>query len=215
MNTDNIIKRIFESGFRQGYKEHKQEAPFFGTGFNSPDAVNIDNSLTEGDIEEWEEKLTDDIDLSNIVYGEVKTDGWNDSSRSYLYHVPREDDDSDGQIRHRLSQQLDLGMGGRRVEHMETDPAEYIDKLKAEVNQLKEENDALRATHPDGDIMNIDDEWELEADSRSEVTVPLNGDHVFDHAVIEYDIELMANRGDAGTVNAYIDIGDVKLVSKN
>lgn len=210
---EDILNTVYELGYDRGWRQRGDHVPFFGYGSAEPaDSTNLPNT------EKWLAELYGNLDLSDIVYARLRHGGYagDPSTTSALHYAPH-DDDSNYYIRRDLHDRLNLGSVamGRTIDHIERDPAAAIDRLMDRIRELEQENDALRATHPNGDLDPEDDEWELEADSRTEAEITLDDSKVFDRAVIEYDIDVNAKRGKAGTVNARVDIDSVKLVSDN
>jgi hypothetical protein len=214
MTPEDILDKVYRLGYDRGWGHRGDEVPFLGYGAAEPT-----RETHLPDPERWLAELYGNLDLSNIVYGRLKHHrpyGEN-TTWSHLYYVP--DAESKGKVEARsfLHEHLDLGSiaMGRTMDEVQTDPATYISQLREHIRDLERENEALRGTHPNGDLDAEDGEWELDADSPSERTVWLDDSKVFDRAVIEFDTEVRAERGEPGSVVCGVDIDSIKLVSDN
>jgi len=219
MTLETTLERLYSTAYKQGWRDRHATAPLLGKGPSQRTATADGDSLGEFSADEWLARLYGNLDLSNIVYGRLKHHRpyGEDATRSHLYYVPDAESKSKVEARSFLHEHLDLGSiaMGKTMDEVQTDPATYISKLREHIRDLERENEALRGTHPNGDLDAEDGEWELDADSPSERTVWLDDSKVFDRAVIEFDTEVRAERGEPGSVVCGVDIDSIKLVSDN
>lgn len=222
MNEQDIIETVYELGYEQGYADARSRTPWFGSAPKDPDDIGCPLD-TEG----WTEKVRNDIsvdDVDNVVYVEVEYGGWatNGHTESFLFNLDTSGDYYSAE--HQIKEELDLHI--HTYVDVEEDPAATIDALKERLREVTKENNALRATHPGSnddakwtedpaDLTGVE-KWELEPVMVStERTVPLKGSHVFDQAVVKYDVQLATPLDGKGKVNTVVDIENIELVSTN